>query len=123
MKKLFFMLLTISVAVIVNAQCNLGEPVKIQLVKDWELAKGLANDIMPADKYSFKACVSNWQNLGHLRCKSFYCFIKFNKSVMSLPMPSGIVFNSSAWVPKRLSQNVGYPNYFEPDASQPANAT
>lgn len=40
-----------------NAQGNLGEGIKAQLVKDWELAKVLTAqymDIMPADKYDFK---------------------------------------------------------------------
>ena len=57
MKKLFFLLLTISTAAIVNAQCILGEAVKAQLVEDWELAKVMTNEylnIMPADKYSFQ---------------------------------------------------------------------
>jgi uncharacterized damage-inducible protein DinB len=57
MKKLFFLLLTISASVIVNAQSNLGENIKAQLVKDWEMAKVLTDEymnIMPADKYSFK---------------------------------------------------------------------
>lgn len=40
-----------------NAQVSLGNNVKAQLVKDWELAKILTNkylDIMPDDKYDFK---------------------------------------------------------------------
>lgn len=40
-----------------NAQGSLGDSVKAQLVKDWELAKVLTNkylNIMPEDKYSFK---------------------------------------------------------------------
>ena len=40
-----------------NAQGSLGNGVKAQLVKDWELAKVLTNrylDIMPDDKYNFK---------------------------------------------------------------------
>lgn len=57
MKKVFFLLLTMSTVVEVNAQCTLGESVRSQLVKDWEQAKELTDEylnIMPADKYSFQ---------------------------------------------------------------------
>jgi uncharacterized damage-inducible protein DinB len=57
MKKIFFILLPIASAVSVNAQGNLGNSIKDQLVEDWEMAKVLTNEylnIMPADKYSFK---------------------------------------------------------------------
>ena len=40
-----------------NAQDRLGDSIKSQLVKDWELAKVLTNkylDIVPDDKYGFK---------------------------------------------------------------------
>jgi uncharacterized damage-inducible protein DinB len=58
MKKLFFLAVTALVVVIVNAQGNLGETVKSQLVKDWERAKAYTKEYleaMPADKYGFKA--------------------------------------------------------------------
>ena len=41
-----------------SAQCILGEAVKAQLVEEWEMAKVMTDEylnIMPADKYNFKA--------------------------------------------------------------------
>jgi uncharacterized damage-inducible protein DinB len=41
-----------------NAQSVSGESIKLQFIKDWELAKVLTDeylDVMPADKYNFKA--------------------------------------------------------------------
>jgi uncharacterized damage-inducible protein DinB len=58
MKKLLFLALTVAVVIVVNAQDNLGETIKTQLVKDWERAKTYTKeylDAMPADKYGFKA--------------------------------------------------------------------
>lgn len=56
---LAFLLLPVLVdGQISNAECILGEAVKAQLVKEWEMAKVLTDEylnIMPADKYSFKA--------------------------------------------------------------------
>ena len=52
------LLLLFSLGQIANAQSNLGETVRAQLVKDWKLTKALTNDYlntMPADKYGFKA--------------------------------------------------------------------
>ena len=43
---------------IANAQCDFANTFKAQLVEDWKQAKVLTDgylDIMPADKYSFKA--------------------------------------------------------------------
>ena len=53
-----FLLLLFSFRQIVNAQANLSETVRAQLVKDWKLTKVLTNEYlntMPMDKYSFKA--------------------------------------------------------------------
>lgn len=58
MKKLFFLAITALVVIIVNAQGNLGESIKTQMIKDWERAKSYTGEYlnaMPADKYSFKA--------------------------------------------------------------------
>jgi hypothetical protein len=46
MKKIFSILLTITSATIVNAQGNLGENIKDQLIKDWEMAKVLTNEYL-----------------------------------------------------------------------------
>jgi uncharacterized damage-inducible protein DinB len=58
MKKLSLLLVVCFVTVIANAQSNLGESIKAQLVKDFERAKVYTNEYlnaMPADKYNFKA--------------------------------------------------------------------
>jgi uncharacterized damage-inducible protein DinB len=58
MKKLFVLAATALIVIIVNGQGTLGETIKQQMVKDWERAKAYTKeylDIMPADKYNFKA--------------------------------------------------------------------
>lgn len=53
---ILFILFLLSTA-ISNAQGSLGDSIKAQLIKDWELAKILTNkylEIMPDDKYNFK---------------------------------------------------------------------
>lgn len=58
MKRLIFLSLFLLFGQISNSQCILGEAVKDELVKVWEMAKLMTNEylnIMPADKYSFKA--------------------------------------------------------------------
>ncbi len=58
MKRLLLLSLFILVAQISNSQCILGDALKAQLVKEWEMAKVMTNEYlnaMPADKYSFKA--------------------------------------------------------------------
>jgi len=57
MKRLILLSLFFLFGQLSNAQGNLAETVKDQLVEDWKLAKVLTNEylnIVPADKYSFK---------------------------------------------------------------------
>jgi uncharacterized damage-inducible protein DinB len=58
MKKILSLALAALLVIIVNAQTNISESLKTQLVADWERAKAYTKeylDAMPADKYSFKA--------------------------------------------------------------------
>ena len=58
MKRQMLLLLLFSFGQIANAQSNMSETVRSQLVKDWKLTKVLTNEYlntMPTDKYSFKA--------------------------------------------------------------------
>jgi uncharacterized damage-inducible protein DinB len=58
MIKSFFLMSMILTATIGIAQCSIGETVKNQLIDEWEMAKVLTNsymNLMPADKYNFKA--------------------------------------------------------------------
>jgi uncharacterized damage-inducible protein DinB len=57
MKNLIFILLGLSFGQVSDAQCILGDAVKAELVKEWEMAKVMTNEYlntMPADKYDFK---------------------------------------------------------------------
>jgi uncharacterized damage-inducible protein DinB len=58
MKLLILLSLLFLFGQISNSQCILGEAVKAQLVKEWEMAKDMTNEYlntMPADKYNFQA--------------------------------------------------------------------
>jgi uncharacterized damage-inducible protein DinB len=58
MRKLFSLVLTLSLVIAANAQGNLSETLKAQFIKDWERAKSYTKeylDVMPADKYNFRA--------------------------------------------------------------------
>lgn len=58
MKRFILLLLALSCGQLTNAQSNLSETIRAQLIKDWKLTKSLTNDYlntMPMDKYSFKA--------------------------------------------------------------------
>lgn len=58
MKKLLSLAVTAVLVIIVNGQGSFGESMKDQMIKDWERAKAYTReylDVMPADKYGFKA--------------------------------------------------------------------
>jgi uncharacterized damage-inducible protein DinB len=58
MRKLFLTLLTVLLVILTNAQGTLSATLKAQFIKDWERAKAYTKeylDVMPADKYNFRA--------------------------------------------------------------------
>lgn len=100
MRKLYLLACTACAVVFVNAQGNLGETFKAQMISDWERAKAYTQEYlntMPADKYGFKAqdsIRSFAQQMLHL-------------AVANIGLSSNATGKTPIWQGRRLEQAPG----------------